>query len=523
MFNRSVSPSSSICLSPSLDSTHNLKKRRRQSSESHQLPPGPPQVSSYYASLTCSEGRVKPRRIDPDRLAIRLGPELVAEMDTYVVPGAKMPPFKVRQELVKRYNVDRRHIYDYLHSRGLRVSKEDKHLNLAHRMSRKPATSRKPLQVKLTQDMDNIPTSLPNPSATEAKPAPVDPTKPVEKRKTTAASCPVLPPQTSATPMLCPSQLTDLSSSSSDSEDHNSPTFESPSILTASSSFDFDLEMLSLSYPISDDKLAEYFGPEFTSSISTVGSREDPLSDLEELLKSKQTSENIPVSFRDSLTSLDDLFGFSQQSRFEFYNLVNSSIGSARGIEECAGTYKAHMEALYSSRSYPESDLHYKYNAYGSALATAVAAQEPVDMIHLPTRRETEDVDSACATLETRTPNDYYHRLPAVLSSPPNRRNQAVSSPLRKIPSPIVDLNKPSNYNSVDDFSSNRHTASNPQPRERPKFLVWTSPITTLPAEFNSQMQRTLQWSLANPSVFPKSCSPNGEFIRHTPTFQPTI
>lgn len=65
-----------------------------------------------------------------------------------IVPGAKMPNFTVRKDFQERYSVDRRHIYDYFHSRGkhllrrrilgkfyinipgLRVAKEDKHTNL---------------------------------------------------------------------------------------------------------------------------------------------------------------------------------------------------------------------------------------------------------------------------------------------------------------------------------------------------------------------------------------------------------
>ncbi|OAX42663.1 hypothetical protein K503DRAFT_682857 [Rhizopogon vinicolor AM-OR11-026] len=40
-----------------------------------------------------------------------------------------MPSFAARKELQERYNIDRRHIYDYFHSRGLRVIKEDKNGN----------------------------------------------------------------------------------------------------------------------------------------------------------------------------------------------------------------------------------------------------------------------------------------------------------------------------------------------------------------------------------------------------------
>ncbi|TBU50023.1 hypothetical protein BD309DRAFT_946225 [Dichomitus squalens] len=67
------------------------------------------------------------RRVNPESLAIRLGPELVAELERYVEPGAvEMPSFAIRQEIQMRFNVDRRHIYDWFHSKGLRVTKEDK-------------------------------------------------------------------------------------------------------------------------------------------------------------------------------------------------------------------------------------------------------------------------------------------------------------------------------------------------------------------------------------------------------------
>ncbi|KAF9444603.1 hypothetical protein P691DRAFT_711627, partial [Macrolepiota fuliginosa MF-IS2] len=51
-------------------------------------------------------------------------------MEALIVPGAKMPTFAIRKDFQERYCVDRRHIYDYFHSRGLRVAKEDKHTNL---------------------------------------------------------------------------------------------------------------------------------------------------------------------------------------------------------------------------------------------------------------------------------------------------------------------------------------------------------------------------------------------------------
>ena len=68
------------------------------------------------------DGRPKTRRVNPLRLALRLGPDLVAEMEALIVPGAKMPSFTVRKDFQERYCVDRRHIYDYFHSRGAQTS-----------------------------------------------------------------------------------------------------------------------------------------------------------------------------------------------------------------------------------------------------------------------------------------------------------------------------------------------------------------------------------------------------------------
>ncbi|KAF8665387.1 hypothetical protein AX16_000406 [Volvariella volvacea WC 439] len=96
------------------------------------LPKKRPRASSAEVLLAGDhdEGPTKTRRVNPQRLASRLDPNLVEEMEAHIVPGAKMPPFDIRKDLQERYNVDRRHIYDYFHSRGLRVAKEDKHINL---------------------------------------------------------------------------------------------------------------------------------------------------------------------------------------------------------------------------------------------------------------------------------------------------------------------------------------------------------------------------------------------------------
>ena len=72
------------------------------------------------------------KRVNIDSLASRLGPEVVGELEALVIPGSReMPSFTARQAIQKRYNVNRRHIYDWYHTKGLRVTKEDARLAAA--------------------------------------------------------------------------------------------------------------------------------------------------------------------------------------------------------------------------------------------------------------------------------------------------------------------------------------------------------------------------------------------------------
>ena len=81
------------------------------------------QSSGSLQSLTLPQRR----RVNPESLAARLGPELVTEMEKHILPGnIEMPPFSVRRDIQLRFGIDRRHIYDFFHSRGLRCIKEEK-------------------------------------------------------------------------------------------------------------------------------------------------------------------------------------------------------------------------------------------------------------------------------------------------------------------------------------------------------------------------------------------------------------
>lgn len=93
----------------------------------------PFRTPSTVSPAMLSEASISPesasirRRMNPDSLAGRLGSELVKELEALLQPGmTEMPPFAVRQVIQQRFNVDRRHIYDWYHNKGLRVSSSEK-------------------------------------------------------------------------------------------------------------------------------------------------------------------------------------------------------------------------------------------------------------------------------------------------------------------------------------------------------------------------------------------------------------
>ena len=72
-----------------------------------------------------SEDTSEIRRVNPENLVFRLVPDLLPDIEALILPGnVEIPSFAVQLELQKRYNVDRCHIYNYFHSRGLRSSEK---------------------------------------------------------------------------------------------------------------------------------------------------------------------------------------------------------------------------------------------------------------------------------------------------------------------------------------------------------------------------------------------------------------
>lgn len=75
--------------------------------------------------LISSDYAFERRRVNPESLALRLGSVLVRDLDALVPPGSReIPSFELRKVVQERHNIDRRHVYDYYHSKGLRVMKE---------------------------------------------------------------------------------------------------------------------------------------------------------------------------------------------------------------------------------------------------------------------------------------------------------------------------------------------------------------------------------------------------------------
>lgn len=125
---------------------------------------------------------------------------------------------------------------------------------------------------------------------------------------------------------------------------------ESPSPITGSlfadDRFDFRMSCLSPA-PL---EMSSYVPPDdcaldFPFSIADASGIHDDVPDLE--------YPEIPFAIADSCLTTVDSHLLTEYERSEQYNLINVAIGPAHGLEESAGTYKAHMgerSSLYFER-----------------------------------------------------------------------------------------------------------------------------------------------------------------------------
>ncbi|KDR85614.1 hypothetical protein GALMADRAFT_150039 [Galerina marginata CBS 339.88] len=321
-----------------LSDAGNLRKRNRDSFEES--------FDDATWDLT-DDGRPKTRRVNPQRLAIRLGPDLVAEMEALIVPGAKMPTFTVRKDFQERYSVDRRHIYDYFHSRGLRVAKEDKHTNLIRGRAMKA-------QAQLQ--------AIPKPSVVTVKEEPL-PCETLPNRSNSHGDVLALKPRRTAKiqikvedkkqPVLRRSKISSFKmkklSPDSDVSDLQASCGEISSeteagMMTSSSGTDTDWEsaapwpQFSLPSDTSDDNRGE------TSPMSTFLPSPDDLAlyfDSPVELHYPFLDVGNGAIGLDSFVAVDDHHLLTENERTGIYNLISNNIPEA--LEGSAGTYTAYM------------------------------------------------------------------------------------------------------------------------------------------------------------------------------------
>ena len=104
-------------------------KRLRTSTDAAQYQRVTTPVSAPPASTPDSPPvpRQERRRVNPEALALKLGPEVIADLQACITPGmTEMPSFEIRKRIQQRYNIDRRHIYDWFHNKGLRVTTSER-------------------------------------------------------------------------------------------------------------------------------------------------------------------------------------------------------------------------------------------------------------------------------------------------------------------------------------------------------------------------------------------------------------
>ncbi|OJT08462.1 hypothetical protein TRAPUB_645 [Trametes pubescens] len=248
------------------------------------------------------------RRVNPESLAVRLGPELVRELESYVKPGVvEMPSFAIRQQIQMRYKVDRRHIYDWFHSKGLRVTKEDKRATVeqktdAMRMQRRIRRCLAPAVPPAANMCPGL-----SDSATDSAP-----------------SSPAL-----LTPVAIPSEFQPIlapTPAKFSSSDHHSIVRPKRDVLRT-----VDSTTWLSSVPVKESSSAVQVLHQMASK----------------LVVPPRPPAGYTRKFRDlrieTVFSTNDVALLDRTKREACYDTLSRVLGPAAGVQECVGTYKAHM------------------------------------------------------------------------------------------------------------------------------------------------------------------------------------
>ncbi|KAI0639889.1 hypothetical protein C8Q77DRAFT_93307 [Trametes polyzona] len=370
------------------------------------------------------------RRVNPESLAVRLGPELVKELESYVKPGVvEMPSFAIRQQIQKRHKVDRRHIYDWFHSKGLRVTKEDKRATVeqktdAMRMQRRIRRSIAPAIAPA-----NVCPSLGD-AGTDSAPSSPDL---------------LTPPVIASEFRPCNVAKRDLLASL---DHHNTVKRKYVDVQAAKSATP-------------------------ATKVSTI---ETPSANR--VLHQMTSALNLPPppppgytrKFRDphidSVFPIDENAWFDQAQRETCYNTLSRVLGPADGFQECVGTYKAHMDrqlGIYYQDFLPECTLPLDANSVASAGDFSDLAPRPEP--ELEGLRQDGSIDSIMST----DPTQLWDALNAALGW--------TSSPWAFEGSSVVDTAEPVDLtvSAFDCLALDDILASAVLEPERPKAITFSS------------------------------------------------
>ncbi|KAH7922846.1 hypothetical protein BV22DRAFT_1131091 [Leucogyrophana mollusca] len=334
------------------------------------------------------------RRVNPESLALRLGPDLVRDLEALILPGViEMPSFAVRKELQERYSIDRRHIYDYFHSRGLRVIKEDKNGNLIIPKEPGPilppnlrplrqAPLKDPSRPHSTHTISSDTKWISQKSRGITKARPGRPRKNANSVKKTISDRPG-----QAGPLSCTSAHRTHYTVNPLTQDHYA------SIVGEDQDHDF----VSGANPLDDSfSLVRAIGDvSYSYRHKPVFERMHELYDLE--ASAASLAHKLEASLALELERDVALFGENscgstspyrrpllEEDGPGFYQFLSDALGPARGIQECIGTYKSHMQER--SRLFYEGLLSAPYtNSHHSHRSRPAQSQD-----HHSTLRDNE-------------------------------------------------------------------------------------------------------------------------------------
>ncbi|TFY77479.1 hypothetical protein EWM64_g6533 [Hericium alpestre] len=299
--------------------------------------------------LAC--GPPQRRRVNPESLAARLGPELVAELEKHITPGnIEMPPFSVRRDIQVKFGIDRRHIYDFFHSRGLRCLKEEKGGRKDIAISQEQSRFR-PVRQLATPPSPKMPAARKRrAAATSAAASLSKPTQTRAPRKMKALpqrAKIVLSSDTIPSKPHIPYDSPNSSFIEITPEDMQVNFMPVANPLDETFSLERALGDLSYAYrsrPVFERmvELQELSSGASTPALTPSTSSSSPPYFSSQFLSSSPASLLIPDPAAEQAKSIHA--PVNQADREDHYEWISTVLGPAVGVQENVGTYKSYME-----------------------------------------------------------------------------------------------------------------------------------------------------------------------------------